>query len=428
MEQQLHFESQFFSDNFADVYFVINNGEESVNVPAHKVMLAAGSPFLQKYLSENVDVTRIELTNTSVPALKEFLVTFYSQNPERFFTIENVDKVLTLAKEFGAVRCTKLVEKFLMKISNLPIGQICFGYAVAMQFNLGELKFSCKKRINDKLSEVVTSQTFYNCNQAVLFDLLKNVTVNQLDEKKLVWDACMIWAEKQCTNGGMDSANMKMWRDALGECFDSIKTFVSKDGELKKYVMEHYAELFSNDDGEKTLSTTHDVNGAEEDDTLTASMVVCEDSNQNKIIPIEIVRFQETMLATQLCEASEPIQIVFQSTKRLVLNGFAFGTAIGIPHGKITIGMRDDGNDVVLIQQEISRTTKRREPRNHVSIDDVILEPNKEYIIKVELTKDIVYYRSRLVSNVHSGNGFTVTFKKEFGRDIVSHFFFNDCF
>lgn len=412
MEHQLFLESQFLNPNFADIHFIVADAnEQTVKIPAHKVILAASSPFLQKYFSDNADLQKVELANTSVAALKEFLFTFYSVNTEKYFTIENAPIVLTLAKQFGAIRCIKSFEKFLMK--NLSIGQICFGYALAMEHNLGDLKASCKKIINERTFEVFTSQTFYGCNQHILYDILSNLSVTQLEAKKVVWDACMLWAEKQCANGGMDLSNLKIRRNVLGKCFDSIMSIVSKDGEFKNYVMEHYAALFNDDELQDTLSTT----------------IVCNpDCNQNEIIELETARFADTMLATQLFHANDPVLIVLKSTKKIVLNGVALSTIIGIPDGKLTISLRANGTDVQLIEQKIMQKTKRRDPRNYIPIENVILEPHQDYTIKLQLTKDVVYYQSRLISNVYNANGFTVSFHKELGRDIFSHFFFNDCF
>lgn len=411
-------EGQFLNENFADVYFVINHNERIGKIAAHKVILAAGSPFLQKYFSNSVDLKKIELANTSEAALKEFLFTFYSENAEKYFTIENAPSVLTLAKQFGAARCIKAAEKFLMK--NLSIGQMCFGYALAIEFNLSDLKANCAKKINEKMFEVITSQAFYHCDRKVLFEILNGLTVNQLEEKKMIWDACMIWAEKRCTNSGMDSSNMKMRRDLLGECFDSIMSIVSKDGEFKNYVMQHYAELFNGDD-------------AADDDLqvdLSTTLVWNADINQNEIVELEVVRLSEKMLATQVCWANDPALIVFQSTKKVVLNGIAFSTISGTPRGELTIGVRSDGKDLPWIKQKLPQKKYARfEPRNFISFENVVIEPYQDYTIKLQLTKDVVYYQCRSISNSYITNGdFTVIFKKECGRDVFSHFFFNDCF
>lgn len=418
MEHQLYLEGQFLNENFADVYFIINHNERIGKIPAHKVILAAGSPFLQKYFSNNIDLKKIELANTSEAALKEFLFTFYSENADKYFTIANAPSVLTLAKQFGAARCIKSAEKFLMK--NLPIGQMCFGYALAIEFSLSDLKANCAKKINEKMFEVCTSQAFYHCDRKVLFEILNALTVNQLDEKKMIWDACMIWAEKRCANSGMDSSNMKKRRDLLGECFDSIMSIVSKDGEFKNYVMQHYAGLFNGDDG------------ADDDlqDDLSTTLVCNADINQNEIVELEVVRLSEKMLATQVCWANDPALIVFQSTKKVVLNGIAFSTISGTPRGELTVGLRSDGKDFPWIKQKLpQKKYSRFEPRNYISFKNVVIEPYQDYTIKLQLIKDVVYYQCRSVSNSYSANGdFTVSFKKECGRDVFSHFFFNDFF
>lgn len=413
MEQQIYLESQFLNQNFADIYFIIQeNDEQSHKIPAHKVILAASSPFFRKYFQENIELKKIEVANSTMEAFKEFLFTFYSENAGKFYTIANASKVLTLAKQFGTIRCIKLHEKFLVK--NLSINQICFFYDLAVKFNLSDLKASCKKQMNEKTFETFTSQSFYSCNQDVLFDILSNVTVTQLEVKKLVFDACMIWAEKQCAENGINSSDLKIRRDLLGKCLNSIKLLIAKDGDMKNYVMEHYTGLFNDDE----LS----------DNNQSTAIVFDHDLNQNEIVELEILRLRETMLATQLCSAKDPVIMVINSTKRIILNGFAFATTFGAPHGKFIITTGPNDNTSKLVEQKIVRKTKRREPRNYIAVDDVIFEPNQDYTITLQFTKDFVYYQSRLVSNVYNANGFTVSFQKQYGRDIFSHFFFNDCF
>lgn len=422
MDRQLQFESQFLSDNFADVHFIINTSvDQVVQIPSHKVILAASSPILQQFFAVNVDVQNIKVANTTMPAFKEFLYTFYSQNADKYFTIENAAQVLALAKEFGAVRASKANEQFLMR--NLSIGQICLGYAIAIEHKLYDLKAVCTKKINDHKIGVFISQSFYGCNQLVLIDILENVTFTNLDEKKLIWDACMIWADQKSTGAGMNSSNVKIRRDLLGKCFDSLMVLVSNDGAFKEYVMQEYPSMFNEDEQENTLTESQ-----QEDQMYLTTFVCNSDMNQNEIVELEFVRLRETMLATQLCGANKPFAIMLQTTKKVALHGIAFATAIGIPSGKLAIISRNGGADSVLMEQTIEKNSKRREPRNYIPIENVNLEPNRDYIIRVELSKDLVYYQSRLVADVYSGNGLTVKFKKENGHDVFSHFVFNDCF
>lgn len=404
-------EYQFLDESFADVHFIIDTDVTTVKIPSHRVILAAGSLPLSKRFSGNINLKKIEIVNTTRTAFEEFLFTFYSAYPEKNFTIANAHKVLTLAKTFEVIHCIRACERFLLK--NLPSHQMCFGYSVASEFGLFDLKAHCMKQINEKKHDVFMSDTFLACDQNVVCDILENLIIDQRDEIKEIWDACVNWAEKQCT---MNASDMGKKRELLSKCVNSI---ASKDGEFFGYVMEHCKELFDNQSCVQFVEKQNELS--------TASVCSKKDNNENVSDWLVFIRFHETILSPQTCYANVPTVIELMSTKRIALNGLAFSTVTGAPKGKLTFAMRTNGIETILVEQQISLNRKRYDPSNFIVIENFVLEPNTDYIIRAELSKDVVYRSSRRIDNIYHANDFTVHFKAS-RRDIFSHFSFSEYF
>lgn len=442
-------ESQYLNDDFADVHFIIDADVKTVKIPAHKVILAAGSSALAKQFMESIDLKKIEITNTTVAEFKEFLFAFYSPYPEKYFTVVNATKVLTLAKTFNVDHCITATERFLLK--NLSANEMCFGYSMAMEFQLAELKAHCEKQINEKKHDAFMSSAFYGCNEDVIYDILNNITVNRRDEIRMIFEACMKWAEKKCILLSLDSSNMKVLRDIFGKCFDVIYSIAAKDGEFLSQARNHYEGLFDNDEEKQDLWSTcipySNIDQNETDEMLefnekispSQTSHVTEDSStlfdsdsdfdiNNNEMPevLEFSRFSETTLSPQTCHANAPILIEFQSTKQIKLNGIALATMSGKPNGKLTISMRSDGEETILLEQHISSKVKC-DAKNYVAIENVVMEPYKDYVIKTQFLKDCVYRSSRRIAHVFRANDFMVSFRTiSQHRDIYSHFFFTE--
>lgn len=408
MASFLFLENYFLSETFSDVCFVIKTDVQTFKMPAHKVILAAGSSELKRRFDENNDLNTIEIMATTAVAFKEFLFTFYSQCPEQLFSTTNAYGVLNLAKTFGVDRCTKQLEQFLIK--NCAIAHIVGMYSISLQFQLVDLKQHIQKKINESKSSVFLSPTILNCSEDVLYSILTNLSVSNSKEMKVIWESCMNWARNQCTQLNMETNNLETLRTALGKCYDIIHSFALEDDDFRAFAVTHYTELFKDQ-------------SSQEESMLYTTAVNFPDENQNETEVFECARIT-SMLSTCFCNASEPMVMDIQATERVVLKGIAFSNMTTTPKGKIVIYSTDD---VPLIDCEIAMM-HHEQVRNFAPIDTVILEPNQLYRIKVVLSHKAIMYRPFMTSDFHRSNGFSASFKRIAGRDIFSHFFFSPCF
>lgn len=406
MEHCKYLESQYLNERTADVYFITENNEW---VPAHKSILAANSLLLENQFNESIGLRTIEVPDVSSSAFAEFLFSFYSKYPEKRFTVENGRSVLKLAKAFDMVFCTRAFEQFLMK--NLTIETICFGLDLAKSYELADLELHCQKRINEKKGEVFNSKGFLHIDLNILQKILEFLTIIDRKDVEIVWAACMNWSKAQCIKSAIDSSDLKNHRQMLGDCFDTMCYIALQYSDFMDFAMKHYGGLFNAT--ELSFKQT-------KDDTVMSENQHVENAHTEALV---IERFRETMLSTQLCYTNDSITIELKATKKITLNGIAFSTIIGVPKGRIIIRIADDESNY--IQQPINIKSEQEGARNFSPVENFTFEPNQIYIMNVELTKDVVFYRSRTVSNLYKGVDFEVSFNVRSRRDILSHFFFS---
>lgn len=397
MEHLKYLEQQFLNEQTADVIFHINTGKGTAKIPAHKVLLAASSKVFEKRFNETTNLKQIEINNVTPDAFREFLYAFYAKHPEKNYTIPNMVSVLQLARAFAVDHCTSTCEKFL--VVRLADNELIFGYGVATEFQLSDLKKHCLIQINTKKAAVLTSQVFFQCDTRIFYDLVCNLTIQHSNEIILVWNACLYWIEVEI---GKNPINMEKHLEFL------IKQF---GDDFQTYAKKHYGHLFTT--GHHTLPNLQPIQPQYE--------------IKNELM---VVRLLQTMLATQICSANDAIEIELKCTKKIALTGIAFATVSGSPRGKFSINIcRDEGESLLIEQNLTSKSKTFDEPKNFIAIEGggggIILESNKSYIVRVDLHKDVVYYRSYAVKNHFVQHDLGITFTT-YKRDIFSHFLFSE--
>lgn len=395
MEHPKYLEQQFLNERTADVIFNINTGKGIAKFPAHKVILAASSKVFDNRFNEIIDLKQIEINYVSPAAFREFLYTFYSKQPEKNFKIENIVSILDLARVFDFGFCTSTCEQFL--VNSLTDDALLFGYSVAIQFQLNSLKQHCQRKVNMRKITVLTSKKFFDCNEHIFYELVRNLADFHQNEVVLVWDACLYWIQVE---SGKRQVNIKDYLDFLSKTFSGL---VSEGGDFQTYAKKHYEHL------------------------LTSNALVNLQLFQTQFKnPLVVVRLLQTMLATQICSTNDAIEIELKCTKKIILTGIAFATVSGSPCGKLKVSVRRDNDVVVLAEQNLTSKLKLLDkPKNFVGLDaGIILEPNQTYIARVILCKDVVFYRSYSTKNHFVQKDFDLTFACS-KSDIFSHFFFN---
>lgn len=89
----------YLQSDLADVYFEFENGDEKIEVAAHKIILAVASPvFRAMFFKIKKEKEVVEIVDVDVNAFKEFLQFFYL--PEITLPMENIETVVRLAENY----------------------------------------------------------------------------------------------------------------------------------------------------------------------------------------------------------------------------------------------------------------------------------------------------------------------------------------
>lgn len=201
----------YLQEESADVHFVfLTNGEEK-KLPAHKYILAIGSPVFQSmfygHLKEEGDV---KIADATVDAFAEFLQFFYLADVT--LTTENAPEVMNLVNKYGAVDCFPACERFLMK--NITMDSVCGALELAALYDRTEFRQSLLKIIINKPNELFALNTFKKCSPEILASILECENLNC--KEKFVFDACIAWSENACLKKNLDPFEMTKCTRAAG--------------------------------------------------------------------------------------------------------------------------------------------------------------------------------------------------------------------
>lgn len=73
---------------------------------------------------------------------------------------------------------------------------LCWGYRLALLYEIKTLREFCKQRISVNAKKLFATADFMQCDREVLLQILKVSTLNCSDIELL--DACVSWAEAAC--------------------------------------------------------------------------------------------------------------------------------------------------------------------------------------------------------------------------------------
>lgn len=243
-------------------------------------------------------------------------------------------------------------------------------YCIAWEFQLAELKGYCWRHIDKNVAEAFP------------------------------WETCLNWVQIQCGKANVDSSK-------IGKHLAALKRFGDN--------------MVENEDAQ-TNEKQHGKYDVACNTLMNSQPHHAEIEGRHQLM---VTRLLDTMLATQICSTNDAIKIELKCTKEIILSGVAFSTVSGYPRGKLSVIFCRDEVESVLVAQNFNLTPKSQEPKNYVAIGDgIVLKPNMKYSIRVELHKDIVFYKSRTIENHFSQNDLIVSFQN-YKPDIFSHIIFN---
>lgn len=220
-------EKLYLDTRTADVLFVFNvKNDDREEIPAHKSILSAISPVFDAMLygpaKENGD---IEIVDSTADAFREFLQFFYLTKLE--LTTENLLEVMNLGKQYMLDDCLSACSEFCE--ATLTLDNMCWGYELALLFDLDNLREFCEQKISTNPKEIFQSKCFLNCDLNLLRTILQ---LNSLEcDESVVFDSCIAWAKRTCTRNVHKSKKANNLRSQLDSVFHDIRfgEFTHKD-------------------------------------------------------------------------------------------------------------------------------------------------------------------------------------------------------
>ncbi|XP_031636456.1 BTB/POZ domain-containing protein 2-like, partial [Contarinia nasturtii] len=204
-------EKLYLNSMTADVNLVVTIGDDhSVYVPAHKIILSAASPVFELMFNGPMkNELDVQMADTSLDALTEFLQFFYGSNV--ILTLENIFTVTNLCNRYQVADGLALCEKALQKM--LTINNMSKGYELALRLELGKVVKFCGQKIKQNPEGVMKSTEFLECTQETLGEILKLVLPKC--SSSVVVNACMAWAKTKCERKNVEATATNM-KDEFG--------------------------------------------------------------------------------------------------------------------------------------------------------------------------------------------------------------------
>lgn len=246
-------EQLFHNEETSDIQLVFSNERkckcencncnEPITLPAHRVVLAQGSPVFQRMLYG--DTKQIEssviITDWASCIFNEFLQIFYLRNVQ--LTSGNIAYILQLLVDYEMKSSFNIVEEFMIKSTSiencLTYMDLTLTYGLELHL-LGKLRQFCR----DNAVAVLKTPAFRYCSSYILQTVLELNDLN-CDEDD-VFFAAMDWAKEVCKDKCIE-VNDTNQRMELAECFYLIR-FPTMTVEMFSKCLAQYPKLLTTDE------------------------------------------------------------------------------------------------------------------------------------------------------------------------------------
>ena len=221
----------------SDVKFIVpmTNGEsESKVIPAHKLVLAIGSPvFFAMFCGQMADTRdSIELPDCEYESLLELFRFIYSDEVK--LTGSNVMHVLYLAKKYLVPSLAERCVEFLRK--NLDASNAFSILSHAQKFKEKDLENRCWQVVEVQTEEALASDDFVVIERSLVESVVKREKLNVKEVE--LFKAVDRWAEKKIENQGIGSDGNAKRRIIGEEILKEIRFPLMSQKEFVSFVVD----------------------------------------------------------------------------------------------------------------------------------------------------------------------------------------------
>ncbi|KAL3097717.1 hypothetical protein niasHT_020191 [Heterodera trifolii] len=210
---------------YADVHFLVGDGEEKELLSAHKLILTLASDVFEamfrfdakKEQGENAANCHVmEVPDVEAEAFKVMLSFIYSGEFSEL-NGDNAMAVLCAAKKYNIPDLANAS----LQVPLSELHNVFFAYAYACIFELEDFSGQCLRYICQNATKLFESDDFLQIDQKMLSGLLQSDLLLFSDEFQL-WKASIRWADAKCRQNGIECSQENR-RAVLGPALFKIR-------------------------------------------------------------------------------------------------------------------------------------------------------------------------------------------------------------
>ena len=212
---------------------------DDVNIPCHKVVLAAASPYFNTMFTSGLQESTSRTVPLTVDSATLACVVDYFYTAEVEFTVDNVQKIVEASDLLQMDDLKTAGEKFMLERVDAAN---CIGYRnFASLYRLKQLQEGARQVMLDKFSSVVSGAEFKDLTCAELIDYIGEDGINVRNED-LVFESVLLWvrhdpdSRRTCLIEILDYVRLPYCSiNYMTEVVDTCDLFTS---ECREYVRE----------------------------------------------------------------------------------------------------------------------------------------------------------------------------------------------
>ena len=170
---------------------------DAVNIPCHKVVLAAASPYVNTMFTSGLQESTPRTMPLKVDSATLACVVDYFYTAEVEFTVDNVQKIVEASDLLQLDDVKTAGERFMLERVDAAN---CDGFRnFASLYRLKQLQEGTRQVMLDKFSSVVSEAEFKDLTCAELIDYISEDGINAKDED-LVFESALVWVRQDTEN------------------------------------------------------------------------------------------------------------------------------------------------------------------------------------------------------------------------------------
>lgn len=233
----------YLNTSTADVFFEFRSRSNCIErVPAHRSLLAAGSPRFQFLLYGRFKDTKIiQVGDANAESFKVFLQFFYLNEVK--LTPDNYSDIAVICERFQVNDCFKKC----LEVKKLALDDICLNYRFAVEMNNYNDKREYEKELLKNPGEILKSKSFLDCNKFTFGKILELFLSRSVCDALQIVEASINWASAECKRKKLDETEAKNLRIQLGDLLKKIPFGELSIEQFSTYAKKH-KKLFTASD------------------------------------------------------------------------------------------------------------------------------------------------------------------------------------